>query len=806
MAKSRNKRQLARLETAGAAIVNTRAQQHGELQQQAYGTMKKMYPQHQASLLDRMTRDDQIELQSQQRGEAQASQEHGGAKKRKRGETDNGAQQQKRKRINTNFNVITQFQGVQNEYGGRTVALENTAPSAKDLRTLQHMSDEQKMAHRRDRFANASIERRIDEASKTTRSNRSSAAHTRNTHEERKMAEVEKAVAANPLYPNAHGDNGGSHDQDGVIVGEKYFSNMDVVGESTPAKSAGHTIHQTANARSDSVLQSSPPLTANSQKVGDIVDQKVHNTPLQHSPSPDQKNTAKGRETSDTVNLDTGALHNAQKHAAQTKPIRLKMTIQKLQAPRVVINDNRQPIVESNPEYVLEYKPYDFTSVLLMASFNIMHDEKAEGSVDRWYKSNQILNRQAMDMYKRPWTSQDLGRKTVDKTLPTYIINDCDLYFGDDQKIYIATEMGLLLVAEYCKAIGVPDEQAVRFEGRKPKWVKKLEADRHYRRVELYHPQNKDSYLQPCISLELGSTVEIYERREAVDAEGIAWDFAYGRRTEDGVRGFFDYGHTCRMDWGMDPGDEVDAPDPSVIDWGKFDYGPGARNARTYMAVMTAGRYAPQPQGQSSTVIRATAATGDGLGTLNTSTTPTVVGSMALTGLKAAATAPASPATTNIATFAPLAIQEQSHESVILAEAAAAASIETPDISLKHTVGRSAMLSVAGRPMDHCSQDSADAANTDVNNDKQDVSQVTGDVEELGSTRCDSHTPIIDRNGEDVKTNNKTEKAAHSNVASDVSVAPSAPSPLTISVGTIRRRVGPNEYVEDEIDYDDDEL
>ncbi|KAH9873286.1 hypothetical protein J1614_005684 [Plenodomus biglobosus] len=806
MVKHRNKRLPARQPTATAVSVNTRTQQHTEAQQ-THGNSKKMHPQHREFLSNRITRDDQIKPQPQQDVENQAGREQAGANKRKRGEIDDSVRQQKRTCIATDFKSILKSQSAPTKHRGQTNVFKNgVQSSATDLKTLQSMSEEQKMARRRNRFANEPVQHRLLESSKITKiSDGSSAASYETIHAERKTAGVESAVASDNIPPSTHGDSDSGQDEGTTII-DQVCCMKGNGNESESAATVTDAVSQAHDAaRADSVIQSSPASATNSQWDSDHTSGKM---PPHDSTSTSNKVTRNGH----NIGLTANANANAQ-------PKDPKGTNKSLRAPRVIINDDRQSIVEPNPEYVLHYKPYDFTSVLLMASFHIAHDEKAEESVDRWY----ILNQQAMDMYKRPWNSQDFGRGMVNKSLPARIINDCDLYYCDDQKIYVATEMGLLLVADYCKAIGVPDEQPVRFEGRKPKWAKKLEAGRHYRRVELEHPQNNDSFLQPCISLTQGATVEVYERCKGVDAAGIVWNFAYGRRTEDGVTGFFDYGHTCSMDWGKDSNVEFEAPNPNIIDWVKFDYGPGARNAKKYLADLAAGKYAPQSQRRTFTITKApVAAAAISTGT-NVSKTSVSVGNKALTGSQATSAAPASPAITGPVATNPATIKSPANElqtcepaaspktAIAPAGDAATAAVEPPSIVVTQPIQRTEMISISSGTMEESLHNESKAVYTCFNESEtidtcldektQIISQASDKTEELGSSRSHSLEPSTNTGNDAVKDITESDTAKQ-DTSPDVQVTPLP----TTTVGTIRRRVGYNEYVEDEIDYDDDDL
>ncbi|CBX91690.1 predicted protein [Plenodomus lingam JN3] len=795
MARNHNKRLPAGRQPGAATSVNTQSQLRAA-PQRARGIGKKKHPQHRSSLAGHMIHHDQTQLQSQQGGEQQAAQQHASLKKRKRGETDDGTQQQKRVRADTNSDSKSESSSPSNEVGCQLHAHKDVAQSAvTDLKMLQNMSDEQKMALRRDRFSNTEAERRILGASKITKSNgRSIAASTRKVPEQRKTEGVERAVLCDAILTKI---DGGSHDNNEEynvsIVQEPSVTNC-MGDKGIPTKTVNHPVNQAYNARTDSVLQSSPASTTHSHQLSNY---SIHENSSQDS-SPPPKTTELGKDAGYTVSPTTQTQRKPEKRVVIAQPGTSKHTKQKLQKSQVIVEDDRKRIIEPNLEYVLNYQPYDFASVLLMASFNITRDEKAEESADRWFKSNQILNHNAMEMYKRPWTSQDYGREAIKKTLPTRTIDDCDLYYRDDQKIYVATERGLLLVADYCKAIGVPDEQGVRFEGRKPKWVKKLEADRHYRRVELDHPGNKGSFLHPCISLRMGSLVEVYERCQGVDAAGVTWNFAYGRRTEDGVTGFFDFSYTGRTDGNKDSEEECRVPNPNIIDWSKFDYGPGAESGRKYLADLAAGISASQSQQKTSATTKSPLSVANNSSSLKKEA---CLGKKGQRGVQAETAAPAVPTITNPATTSPAvstchANEAQSIESVaphttpstLSGETAIAAS-EVPIVGTNQPIQRPETLKLTGGPH----KDSPRKKSKIV-----DACFKAGEPMSSENTVQEATAGTDNANVQDDLETDPTEQ--------NVSVTSLALARPTFTAGTIRRKVGPNEYVEDEIDYDDDEL
>lgn len=187
---------------------------------------------------------------------------------------------------------------------------------------------------------------------------------------------------------------------------------------------------------------------------------------------------------------------------------------------------------------------------------------------------------------KSTLTSCRFGRsQQADKSEPTVLINDCDIYLYED-KIHVTMERGLLLAADYIKLCGILDEQPVRFNGTKPLWMEQAQAN--YVRCRVLEDFSPDEDLQAQYFIQLLSSfvVEVYERwLLGMDNDGQT-DMVYGMQLEDKVRGLFPYNVTCRIDGHTDPEELSDSsPDPNIIDWTKFDYDPVAARATAQQSV-----------------------------------------------------------------------------------------------------------------------------------------------------------------------------------------------------------------------------
>lgn len=202
-------------------------------------------------------------------------------------------------------------------------------------------------------------------------------------------------------------------------------------------------------------------------------------------------------------------------------------------------------------------------------------------------------------------------RRTASQDKPTRVLNDIDLYLHEkDNKLYVATDRGLLIFTEYLKLIGVNDDQPVRFEGRIPQWAKAALQAREKRKVvqifgkirkvkktetlDKRKPKDavKDSRKTDDVIRKTEQPHEVAEvdslsRNVAEQGAGqLTWeevdyddvlevandgdlllplgatvivykiddndDWAYGRRCDNGAKGWFPISHTCPVDWSLD--------------------------------------------------------------------------------------------------------------------------------------------------------------------------------------------------------------------------------------------------------------
>ncbi|EAT80738.2 hypothetical protein SNOG_11694 [Parastagonospora nodorum SN15] len=132
------------------------------------------------------------------------------------------------------------------------------------------------------------------------------------------------------------------------------------------------------------------------------------------------------------------------------------------------------PVV-ANLEFLPTFKEYDDDSVPIMMSEQIQHMD----SPDLLNDPSPQLKANAFILLKRGLNTKDLGRKPpkdangneVKLRGRVKVIEDIDLYLHEDGKLYVATDLGLLVVADYLTLAGYPDTQPVRFNGMKPAWV-----------------------------------------------------------------------------------------------------------------------------------------------------------------------------------------------------------------------------------------------------------------------------------------------------------------------------------------------
>lgn len=213
--------------------------------------------------------------------------------------------------------------------------------------------------------------------------------------------------------------------------------------------------------------------------------------------------------------------------------------------------------VAANPECKHTYKPYNHDSVPILYSAEIQHSD-SPGLLN---EPSPQLKVDAMLLLERGIKSKDLGRKDIPKKGRgrTNVIQDVDLYLMKDGNIYVATERGLLLGADYVKLAGIPDMTPVRFNGVKPAWVTASVARRPIRLITMTtwkdeshkHPKDKSYPDLPKGDLALLADycVEIWERDPE---QPPTWGYndgyehsgrAFGRRLDNKEVGWFDWQH-----------------------------------------------------------------------------------------------------------------------------------------------------------------------------------------------------------------------------------------------------------------------
>ena len=135
--------------------------------------------------------------------------------------------------------------------------------------------------------------------------------------------------------------------------------------------------------------------------------------------------------------------------------------------------------------------------------------------------------------------SSDTGRKEIEKSGLTVVLKDVALYLHED-KVHVATEHGLILVADYLKLLGLPDETRVRFHGRKASWLRRALDKIQRRQVLVPFSPNADQEAQGCIGLRPEDFVVVYDRQTfIVNHDGLEVNMAYGEREKDGIQGWF---------------------------------------------------------------------------------------------------------------------------------------------------------------------------------------------------------------------------------------------------------------------------
>ncbi|OAK99311.1 hypothetical protein IQ06DRAFT_348915 [Phaeosphaeriaceae sp. SRC1lsM3a] len=203
----------------------------------------------------------------------------------------------------------------------------------------------------------------------------------------------------------------------------------------------------------------------------------------------------------------------------------------------------RSAPVVINPDLEHTYKDYDDDSI------PILYAAQNRGDRPKHLQNNPSLDLQCCALAvlesSKGFTANDLGRPNVTKKGRTKIIDDLDLYFMQDHKVYVATERGLLLVADYLKLSGVPDTTPVRFNGIKPPYVKASINKRCFRWVSssTYDPvadeneRHRTGIPPGDLGLLFGEMVEIWERDPITGR-------VFGKCRHGGQTGWFDLENT----------------------------------------------------------------------------------------------------------------------------------------------------------------------------------------------------------------------------------------------------------------------
>jgi hypothetical protein len=204
------------------------------------------------------------------------------------------------------------------------------------------------------------------------------------------------------------------------------------------------------------------------------------------------------------------------------------------------------PVV-ANPELVYTYAGYDDDSIPILHSALIQRRDSPE------FLNNPSveLKAKAYILLEKPggFTAKDMGRPVkIFKSGCTRVIDDVDLYTMTDGKIYVATEQGLLLAADYLKLAGIADTTRVRFQGLKPAWVKASAARRFTKKVwtstfDPDVPERENPFLplpEGDLGLLRGAPVQVYEQHPTNGR-------AFGRRVDNDLLGWFDYENLTDM-------------------------------------------------------------------------------------------------------------------------------------------------------------------------------------------------------------------------------------------------------------------
>jgi hypothetical protein len=227
---------------------------------------------------------------------------------------------------------------------------------------------------------------------------------------------------------------------------------------------------------------------------------------------------------------------SGQIHGATKQPVLLQ---KQLQAKKVRPKASFARVAP-NPECDFKLLDYDHNSVPVLYSVAVKHSSSTEllnnppeelvfdalDAIEKGFRPHQ---------YGWPSAIGLLGR-TPNRDNPTRVFNDVDLHLHENSnKLYVATDRGLIIVAQNLSLIGLPDMQPVRFDGRIPPWAKVALKKREKRRVTHGFEAAKESQ---DMSLKLGSSVIVYK----VDQN---YEWAYGRSCDDDKKGWFPLLYTC---------------------------------------------------------------------------------------------------------------------------------------------------------------------------------------------------------------------------------------------------------------------
>lgn len=190
-------------------------------------------------------------------------------------------------------------------------------------------------------------------------------------------------------------------------------------------------------------------------------------------------------------------------------------------------------------------------------------------------RENVLLNDPSLDLQCRAiallehsngFAAHDLGRPNVTKKGRTKIINNIDLYLMEDLKVYVGTERGLLLVADYLKLAGVPDTTPVRFNGIKPAYVKASPLNRFRRWVSITTcdpsaEEHERAKMAPGeLPLLYGEMVEVWEVDQTCNYQPDEPLYAFGKLIHDGQTGWFDLRNTVTFRKDLPPPEPWDKP------------------------------------------------------------------------------------------------------------------------------------------------------------------------------------------------------------------------------------------------------